>query len=179
MATSQGSAVRAGTRSGAASRTQSGAEAPIQSNAEAPIQSNAETPIQSNAEAVRLDALDGLLRLGMELRRHVETVALDVGLSGPQARLVLSLAVPMRMHQAAEATAYEPSHLTALATQLERAGLVTRTPDPADRRARQLCLTDAGRELRSRLVPALLDGAPVVGRLDGAQCVALQALMTA
>lgn len=145
------------------------------------VRERVEERIESDGErgkkAARLDVLDGLLRLGMELRRHVETVAPDYGLSAPQARLVLTLAVPMRMQQAAEATACEPSHLTALATQLERAGLVTRTPDPDDRRARQLCLTDAGRELRARLVPALVDGAPVVGRLDGAQCAALQALI--
>lgn len=36
--------------------------------------------------------------------------------------------------------------LTYLLDDLERAGLVARRPDPADRRARQVLLTDAGRE---------------------------------
>jgi DNA-binding MarR family transcriptional regulator len=36
--------------------------------------------------------------------------------------------------------------MTYLLDDLERAGLVARRPDPADRRARQVLLTDAGRE---------------------------------
>ena len=94
--------------------------------------------------AARLAALDGLLRVGMELRRHVETVARDFELSAPQARLVVILSEPMRMQQAADAAACEPSHLTALTDQLEKAGLLRREVDPDDRRARLLCLTAAG-----------------------------------
>ncbi|NNM47216.1 MarR family winged helix-turn-helix transcriptional regulator [Knoellia koreensis] len=135
------------------------------------------TPARTGDDQARLDALDSLLRLGMELRRHVETVAHDFGISAPQARLVVTLSEPMRMQQAAEATACEPSHLTALADQLEGAGLLTRKPDPTDRRARQLCLTTKGKALRTKLVPAVVDGAPVVGRLDGGQCGRLRSLI--
>jgi DNA-binding MarR family transcriptional regulator len=135
------------------------------------------TPARADVEASRLDALDSLLRLGMELRRHVETVAHDFGISAPQARLVVTLSEPMRMQQAAEATACEPSHLTALADQLEGAGLLTRKPDPTDRRARQLCLTAKGKTLRTKLVPAVVDQAPLVGRLDSTQCAQLRALI--
>ena len=133
----------------------------------------------TGAYAAKLGALDSLLRLSMELRRHLESVAHDHGLSAPQARLVTILAEPMRMAQAAEATACEPSHLTALADQLEGAGLLTRKPDPTDRRARQLCLTAKGSRLRARLIPAVVDGAPVIGELDGGQCAALLALIEA
>jgi len=128
-------------------------------------------------DTVRLDTLDSLLRLGMGLRRHVEAVARDFGLSAPQARLVITLAEPMRMQQAADATACEPSHLTALADQLESAGLLTRAADPEDRRARLLGLTAKGRRLRGRLLPAVVTGAPVVGQLDHGECTALRALI--
>lgn len=132
---------------------------------------------QAVEPSVRMATLDGLLRTAIELRRHVESVAREFELSAPQARLVLILDEPMRMQRAAVATACEPSHLTALADQLEAAGLITREADPDDRRARRLCLTDKGIRLRTRLAPAMLDEAPVVGGLDDGQCAALIGLL--
>jgi len=125
----------------------------------------------------RFEALDELLRVAMAVRRHVEEVGARHGLTGPQARLLLALEEPMRMHAAAQATACEPSHLTALAEQLERTGLLARETDPADRRARRLLLTERGTALRAELVPAVLDGAPVVSRLSGAACGRLTELL--
>ena len=46
----------------------------------------------------------------------------------------------------AHAIAYDKTRLVTLLDQLERDGLVTRTPDPADRRARIVELTAAGHE---------------------------------
>ncbi|NNG35198.1 MarR family winged helix-turn-helix transcriptional regulator [Nakamurella aerolata] len=127
--------------------------------------------------SVRLAAFDELLRVAIRLRRHVEQVAREYDLSAPQARLVITLEQPLRMQLAAELTACEPSHLTALADQLEQLGLITREPDPDDRRVRQLSLTTAGRRLRARLVPAMLDAAPVIADLDEADCATLRRLI--
>jgi DNA-binding MarR family transcriptional regulator len=41
--------------------------------------------------------------------------------------------------------AYDKTRLVGLLDELERDGLISRTPDPADRRARIVDLTDAGR----------------------------------
>ena len=46
----------------------------------------------------------------------------------------------------ATAMSYDKTRLIALLDDLERGGLVTRTPDPADRRARIVELTAAGRK---------------------------------
>jgi DNA-binding MarR family transcriptional regulator len=46
----------------------------------------------------------------------------------------------------ATAIGYDKTRLIALLDELEAAGLVTRTPDPADRRARTVVLTEAGLE---------------------------------
>ena len=128
-------------------------------------------------QATRLEALDALLRAAIALRRHVEEVGARYELSGPQARLVIALSSPQRMQEAAEATACEPSHLTAVAAQLEHAGMVVREPDPDDRRARNLVLTEEGRRLRRRLVPALIADAPVISGLDPGDCAALTELL--
>ncbi|OYN96279.1 MarR family winged helix-turn-helix transcriptional regulator [Enemella evansiae] len=132
---------------------------------------------RTREDRARMDALDALLRASIELRRHIEQVARDFEISAPQARLLLILEEPMRMQHAAEATACEPSHLTALADQLQRAGLITREPDPDDRRARRLSLTERGRAVRTALAPAMLDGAPVIGSLDARECEELRTLI--
>jgi len=47
----------------------------------------------------------------------------------------------------AEYLRLDPSQVVALVDDLQRRGLVTRTPDPADRRANIVVATDEGREL--------------------------------
>lgn len=42
----------------------------------------------------------------------------------------------------------EPSTMTGLLDRMERDGLVVRTPDPEDRRAQRIQLTDAGRQAK-------------------------------
>ncbi len=43
----------------------------------------------------------------------------------------------------------EPSSLTGLLDRMERDGLVFRAPDPRDRRAHRICLTEAGRGVKT------------------------------
>lgn len=55
----------------------------------------------------------------------------------------------------------EPSSMTGLLDRMERDGLVRREPDPEDRRAIRICLTDAGRAAEKpalRAVTEILDG---------------------
>lgn len=127
----------------------------------------------------KLRALDELLRLAVAMRHHIDGIGARYGLSGPQVRLLFTLEEPMRMLAAAEATSCEPPHVTALAEQLERAGLLVRKVDPADRRARLLTLTDAGAALRNEFLPALLDDAPVLAALDPDECARLTELLQA
>ncbi len=49
----------------------------------------------------------------------------------------------------AEAIRYDKTRLIGLLDELERVGLVARTPDPHDRRARVVTLTDAGEARRA------------------------------
>jgi len=53
-----------------------------------------------------------------------------------------------KMIELARASGLEPSTMTGLLDRMEREGFVTRVPDPDDRRAQNIMLTDAGREVR-------------------------------
>lgn len=127
---------------------------------------------------VRVSALDELLRVTLLVRRHIEQVAERFDVSPPGARLLLALDRPLRMAEAAQQSACEPSHLTAVADALQQAGLLVREPDPADKRARRLVLTEEGLALREKIVPALLTDAPVVASLSDRECKALVDLLS-
>ena len=64
----------------------------------------------------------------------------------------------LRMHELARAVVLSRSGLTRLVDRLERAGLLRREPDPADRRGSYAVLTDEGREMLRRMWPVYAAG---------------------
>lgn len=101
------------------------------------------------------------------LRRTFDERVRCLGLTAPQARLLLSLEKFPLNNQAfhADRLEVEPITLTRIADRMEEAGLIERIPDPGDRRARLLQLTSKSRgivtQVRgivSRLVEDMLQG---------------------
>lgn len=88
-----------------------------------------------------------------QLRRLFDGRVRDLGLTGPQARLLLALERHPRENQVfyAERLEIEPITLTRIVDRLEDAGWIERQSDPADRRARILHLTDKSRGIVTRL----------------------------
>ncbi|WP_086734831.1 MarR family winged helix-turn-helix transcriptional regulator [Erythrobacter colymbi] len=88
-----------------------------------------------------------------QLRRLFDERVRGLGLTGPQARLLLSLERYPSENQAfyAERLEIEPITLTRIVDRLEDAGWVERQADPADRRARILHLTDKSRGIVARV----------------------------
>ncbi|HRY42395.1 MAG TPA: MarR family transcriptional regulator [Thermoanaerobaculia bacterium] len=98
-----------------------------------------------------LDFMKLLWRLDHALQTTSRRMAESVGVTGPQ-RLALRVvgrfpgitpgetAAVLRLH---------PSTVTVIVKGLERAGLVERSEDPADRRRTRLCATAAGRKVAS------------------------------
>jgi len=88
-----------------------------------------------------------------QLRRLFDDRVRGIGLTGPQARLLLALERHPDQNQAfyAERLEIEPITLTRIVDRLEDAGWIERQADPADRRARILHLTDKSRGIVSRL----------------------------
>lgn len=88
-----------------------------------------------------------------QLRRLFDERVRGLGLTGPQARLLLSLERIPDENQAfyAERLEIEPITLTRIVDRLEEAGWIERRSDPTDRRARILHLTDKSRGMVTRL----------------------------
>lgn len=88
-----------------------------------------------------------------QLRRLFDERVRGLGLTGPQARLLLSLERNPNENQSfyAERLEIEPITLTRIVDRLEDAGWIERQADPADRRARILHLTDKSRGIVARL----------------------------
>lgn len=115
---------------------------------------------------VDLSEVDLLLGLARRWRRLGAGVLSEEGLSPHQERGLLALAraarraapdddpAGVRVSHLASHLGIAPRSATEVADALETAGLVTRSPDPTDRRAVLLSLTDTGRrtvaEVRDR-----------------------------
>lgn len=86
----------------------------------------------------------------------------EIGVTGPQARLLLTLNRRPGENQGfyAEQLEVEPITLCRMVDRLEEASMVERRPDPSDRRAWQLHLTDKSRKVVEKLqqrVDSLVD----------------------
>lgn len=79
------------------------------------------------------------------IRKRFDVAARTLGVTGPQWRVLAALQRSPGMNQCALATWLEVEAITAgrMIDRLEKAGLVERRPDPADRRAWRLFLTEA------------------------------------
>ena len=100
------------------------------------------------------DALNQAIRL-LSLRHRARAAALlaPLGLHPGQEVLLLELARtgPRIQAQLSEALGCEPPSVTLMTRKLEASGHIRRTPDPADKRATVVALTDSGKALVERI----------------------------
>lgn len=105
-----------------------------------------------------------------ELSRHVRQRAFarlgEFDLTPPMAVALHHLDEPVSMGTLADRLSCDASYVTGLADRLETRGLVERQPDAADRRVKQLVLTEAGRQLRQRVHDRLYANPPMLEALD-------------
>jgi DNA-binding MarR family transcriptional regulator len=108
------------------------------------------------------------------IRRSFDARVRELGMTGPQARLLMTLWKGEGENQGfyAERLEVEPISLCRMLDRLEEAELIERRRDPADRRAWRLFLTDRSRELidqiRAKMVPLedmILSGIDPTARL--------------
>ncbi|GGV29759.1 hypothetical protein GCM10010260_82870 [Streptomyces filipinensis] len=114
-----------------------------------PAESLSDMPCAS-PEVVEIErALARVTYLGTRARRH-EPLMAPAGVPLDRAAVALLRQIadsePLRPGEPAQRLGVEASHVTRTVQQLQRAGHVTRLPDPVDRRAQRIQLTDAGRE---------------------------------
>jgi DNA-binding MarR family transcriptional regulator len=106
-----------------------------------------------------------LAELGLRAR-HYALLQVAAG-SGGSSQRVLALELGL-----------DPSAVVALVDDLEGAGLVSRTPDPADRRARLVVATDRGIAVLDQAAPLVADAlAGVMAPLTGEENDILRGLL--
>lgn len=99
-------------------------------------------PVARIAHAVTLAHNEALSPFGLSLRTFAVLAAIEAGAARSQLEI-------------AQTVGLDKTTLVATIDDLERRGLVQRTPDPADRRARILAATADGRELFERAAATL------------------------
>ncbi|QHA02819.1 MarR family transcriptional regulator [Streptomyces broussonetiae] len=99
-------------------------------------------------------ALTRITYLSTRARQHERLMGLaGVPLDRAAVALLRQIAdcEPLRPGELAQRLGVEASHVTRTVQQLQRAGCVSRVPDPDDRRAQRIRLTDAGRDAMARI----------------------------
>ncbi len=119
----------------------------------------------------------GLLFRVTEQTRHLfESTARGLELTPQQARALLQLDQPCPMGSLADRLHCDASNITGIADRLETRGLVSREPDPADRRVKALALTPRGRRARNEL-ERTVRSSPVMAGLSAAERRTLRELL--
>lgn len=103
----------------------------------------------------------------------------ELGLTPAATRALLQLdpGMPMPTRYLAGRLSCDPSNVTAFVDQLERASLIERRVDPADRRVKTLVMTDEGRRVREQMITLMVDDTPSLQRLTPGEQRELLALL--
>ncbi|MGI8778069.1 MAG: MarR family winged helix-turn-helix transcriptional regulator [Acidimicrobiales bacterium] len=114
-----------------------------------------------------LEELVGLLfRLTENLRQRFAARSADLDLSFAQAMALRELDEPIPMRDLAQRLCCDASNVTGIVDHLEARGLVERRVAIADRRVKNLVLTDAGRDLRRQHRTSLTVDLPLLDELS-------------
>lgn len=100
------------------------------------------------------------------MRAHAERRVREFNLTPQQAMALRHLGDAAPMRELADNLGCDASYITGIADSLEARGLVERRPDPADRRVKQLVMTEEGAVLQAQLQARLLEDSPVLAGLS-------------
>lgn len=121
------------------------------------------------ATDVRSELFERFIETSRQMHHFLDTHAASLGLTPAQAHALHLFSRPRPMRSAAEALRCDASYITHIADDLESLGLAERTPDPNDRRVKQMTLTPEGREVHERLQELLYAANPLAVHLDDAE----------
>jgi len=133
--------------------------------------------VPSGPVAPSTEAESALFDLVDSYDRAYETAATSQSLSVAQACVLGRLTEPRGMGSLAEELGCDASNITQIVARLETRGLVTREPDPADRRGRLISRTAAGDEVNADFEGAFEFGREAVRRLSRSEQDQLTALL--
>lgn len=102
-------------------------------------------------------------------RWSASAAAFDLAPAQAQALRWLEPGKAKPMSSLAGALICDASNVTGIVDKLEARGLVVRQGDPADRRVKMLAVTEAGAELRQRLIASASEPPPAISGLSTAE----------
>jgi DNA-binding MarR family transcriptional regulator len=108
-------------------------------------------PGKSRTEQLNAQIEECVVELGVRTVARAEKLAQQLGIPLVFIKALHTLDAPMAMKELGKKLHCDPSFVTAVADMLEKRGLARREPHPADRRVKNLVLTDDGLSLKSRL----------------------------
>ncbi|MFI8824670.1 MarR family winged helix-turn-helix transcriptional regulator [Streptomyces sp. NPDC053431] len=121
--------------------------------------------------------LELLAAIGTAQWRDFAAAATRHGLTPTQAKLLAQLDGPLPMRALATLLVCDASNVTGIVDRLEIRGLVRREPDPADRRVKNVVVTDEGRETVRRLREEMQTTHGALDTLSPAESGTLYALL--
>src|SRR6059036_1640664 len=114
-----------------------------------------DVPASPSPEVIEIErALTRITYLSTRARQHDRLMSLaEVPLDRAAVALLRQVAdtEPMRPGELANRLGVEASHVTRTVQQLQKSGYVTRVPDPDDRRAQRIQLTETGQQAIDRI----------------------------
>ena len=106
---------------------------------------------QSRREQLNAEILDCVSELIGRIIGHGEQLAQKLAIPAPFIKALHTMDCPMAMKDLGKRMRCDPSFVTLVADMLEKRGLAKREPHPADRRVKNIVLTDEGVSLKQRL----------------------------
>jgi DNA-binding MarR family transcriptional regulator len=129
-------------------------------------------------EDLAREAWAPLFELIQERMRRFPLLAAEFELSPVQAHMLRTLGYgPQPMSVVAGYLSCDASNVTGLVDRLESRGLVERRNAEHDRRVKLLCLTEAGAEVRRRLMERMAEPPTAIAELSAADLRALRDVM--
>ncbi|WP_441247127.1 MarR family winged helix-turn-helix transcriptional regulator [Kitasatospora sp. McL0602] len=122
--------------------------------------------------------MDQLARAAAAYYRNFAAMAAEHGLTLMQGKTLSLLREPRPMRTLADLLACDASNVTGIVDRLEARGLVRREVAPADRRIKNVLLTEEGEETVRRIRADMLSGLTGLDRLSDEDRHAFQALLT-
>ena len=108
-------------------------------------------PDQPDAAQQSSDVADGFFELIGNIVGTADQLAQRLNVPAPFIKALHTLDCPMAMKELGKRMHCDPSFVTLLADMLEKRGLAKREPHPADRRVKNLVLTEQGEALKRQV----------------------------
>jgi DNA-binding MarR family transcriptional regulator len=115
------------------------------------------------------DIFDAMTEFVACLMQRGEQLAQRYGVPVSAIKAMRRLDAPVPMKDLGQRMHCDPSFITMIADVLEKHGLATREPNPADRRVKNLALTDRGQEVKLAMEQETLGLMPWTHALDGSE----------